>query len=55
MTRQEALEVVGLAADASRSDVEREYRRLMKKLHPDVGGSGYLAGKLNQAREVLLS
>ena len=55
MTRQEALEVLGLASDASRSDVEREYRRLMKKLHPDVGGSGYLAGKLNQAREVLLS
>lgn len=53
MTRKEALEVLGLEEGASKSDVLREYRRLMKRLHPDVGGSKYLAAKLNEAREVL--
>jgi DnaJ-like protein len=53
MTRREALEVLGLSEGASRDDVLREYRRLMKRLHPDVGGSSYLATKLNEAREVL--
>jgi hypothetical protein len=53
MSRREALEVLGLSEGASRDDVLREYRRLMKRLHPDVGGSSYLATKLNEAREVL--
>jgi hypothetical protein len=53
MTRGEALEVLGLSEGASKDDVLREYRRLMKRLHPDVGGSSYLATKLNEAREVL--
>jgi hypothetical protein len=53
MTRREALEVLGLPEGASKDDVLREYRRLMKRLHPDVGGSKYLATKLNEAREVL--
>ena len=53
MTRQEALEVLGLQATATQEDVQREYRRLMKKLHPDLGGSSYLAAKLNEARDVL--
>jgi hypothetical protein len=53
MTRREALEVLGLREGASKDDVLREYRRLMKRLHPDVGGSSYLATKLNEAREVL--
>jgi hypothetical protein len=54
MSREEALSVLGLDEGASRSDVTREYKRLMKRLHPDVGGSRYLAAKLNEAREVLL-
>jgi DnaJ-like protein len=53
MSRREALEVLGLPEGASKDDVLREYRRLMKRLHPDVGGSSYLATKLNEAREVL--
>jgi hypothetical protein len=53
MTRQEALRVLGLEATATQEDVQREYRRLMKKLHPDLGGSSYLAAKLNEAKEVL--
>ena len=53
MSRQEALRVLGLEATASQEDVQREYRRLMKKLHPDLGGSSYLAAKINEARDVL--
>jgi DnaJ-domain-containing protein 1 len=53
MSRREALLVLGLREGASKDDVLREYRRLMKRLHPDVGGSSYLATKLNEAREVL--
>jgi DnaJ homolog subfamily C member 19 len=54
MSRQEALQVLGLDRNATNDDVRREYRRLMKKLHPDLGGSGYLAAKINEAKDVLL-
>lgn len=53
MTRQEALQVFGLDEQATREDVQREYRRLMRKIHPDLGGSSYLAAKLNEAKDVL--
>jgi hypothetical protein len=53
MTRQEALRVFGLDEQATREDVQREYRRLMRKIHPDLGGSSYLAAKLNEAKDVL--
>ncbi len=53
MSRREALEVLGLDDRATREDVQREYRRLIKRLHPDLGGSTYLAAKLNEARDVL--
>jgi DnaJ homolog subfamily C member 19 len=53
MTRQEALQVLGLDEQATQDDVQREYRRLMRKVHPDLGGSSYLAAKLNEAKDVL--
>ena len=53
MSRREALEVLGLDERATREDVQREYRRLIKRLHPDLGGSTYLTAKLNEARDVL--
>lgn len=53
MSRDEALEILGLDQTATADDVRREYRRLMKRLHPDLGGSSYLAAKINEARDVL--
>jgi hypothetical protein len=53
MTRQEALQVFGLDENATREDVQREYRRLMRQVHPDLGGSSYLAAKINEAKDVL--
>ncbi|MEO3433897.1 hypothetical protein [Inquilinus sp. CAU 1745] len=54
MSREEALEVLGLTEDATGRQVRDAHRRLMKRFHPDQGGSDYLAAKLNQARDVLL-
>jgi hypothetical protein len=55
MTKEEAYEVLGLKPGASLDDIQRTYRALMKRLHPDQGGTTYLATRVNQAKEVLLS
>jgi len=54
MPEDEALMVLGLTKGASRDDIKAAYRRLMTQLHPDRGGSDYLAAKINAAKDVLL-
>ncbi|WP_319004863.1 DnaJ domain-containing protein [Microvirga lenta] len=55
MSKEEAYQILGLQPGASVDQVQKAYRTLMKKLHPDHGGTAYLAARVNQARETLLS
>jgi hypothetical protein len=54
MTREEALAVLGLAEDAGEDDIKAAHRRLIQRMHPDVGGSADLAARINRAKDVLL-
>jgi DnaJ-class molecular chaperone len=54
MGKQEAYEILELNENATPEEVKTAFNRLIKKNHPDVGGSGYFAVKLVKAKEILL-
>jgi DnaJ domain len=54
MTRAEALAVLGLAEGASEEEIKAAHRRLIRRTHPDAGGTADLAARINRAKDVLV-
>lgn len=54
MTRKEAYQILGLEPGASQEEIHQAWRRLVKAVHPDSGGSAFLTAKINAARDLLL-
>ena len=53
MSRAEALEILGLEDGATQEQVRKAYRTMMKKHHPDNGGSAWFAARINEANRTL--
>ncbi len=54
MTAEQAREILGVPASATREEIIKAHKRMMQKVHPDRGGSDYLAAQINQAKDTLL-
>lgn len=54
MSRQEALDILGLSGNPTKEEIHQAYINIMKNVHPDRGGSRYLAQQINRARDKLL-
>ena len=54
MDEEEALSILGLTADAGPEEIKAAHKKLIAQIHPDRGGTDYLAAKINQARDYLL-
>lgn len=54
LSDEEALEILGLESGATREEIIKAHKRLVQRLHPDRGGSDYLAAKINAAKDHLV-
>ena len=54
MSWEEACEILRVRGDATKKEINASYKRLMQEIHPDKGGSSFLAARLNEARDILL-
>ena len=54
LSEKEAYEILGLEPNAAKEDIIKAHKRLMQRLHPDRGGSDYLAAKINAAKDKLV-
>lgn len=55
MSKREAYEILGLESGASQQEIHQAWRRLIKAVHPDHGGSSFLTKRINKAKEILLN
>lgn len=54
MSKEEAQEILGVTENSSKEEIKEAYLRLIKKNHPDSGGSEFIASQINQAKEILI-
>lgn len=54
MGKEEALEILGLDSNATKDEITERYNKLIKKNHPDLGGSEWITKRINKARDILL-